>query len=200
MNRKKTLMGAIIIVTLMLISSISYLLLGDRDAYKYYTGLGSGLAISDGDQLIAFSYFNNGKSAIYTAGQDGKNVKRVSNPKEVYHLKPQFSPDGSKILYLSQDRDHIQSLYIANVDGANPKKLSDHTQHISGAPIRIHRRPCGCCLGSRSGSGMGWPGHDGQPFRRVWRRWLWSRPGHDAGADATGRLWTGHDAGSRQPG
>jgi Tol biopolymer transport system component len=132
-NRKKTLFGAIAFVALLLISSISYMLLADRDAYKYYTGLGSSLAISEDDQLIAFSYFNNGKSAIYTAGQDGRNVKRVSNPKQVYHLNPQFSPDGSRILYLSQDSNHIKSLYIANVDGANPKKLSDDSQHISGA-------------------------------------------------------------------
>ncbi|MBT2682722.1 hypothetical protein [Bacillus sp. ISL-37] len=133
MNRKKTLMGAIAFVALLLISSISYTLLADRDAYKYYTGLGSGLAISKDDQLIAFSYFNNENSAIYTAGQDGRDVKRVSNPERVYHLNPQFSSDGSKILYLSQDRKHIQSLYIANVDGANPKKISEDTQHISGA-------------------------------------------------------------------
>ncbi|MBS8263765.1 hypothetical protein DYI25_04820 [Mesobacillus boroniphilus] len=133
MNRKKTLIGAIAIVALLMAFSISYLLLADRDAYKYYTGLGSGLAISEDDQRIAFSYFNNGISAIYTAGQDGRDVKRISNPKQVYHLKPQFSPDGSKILYLSQDRNDIQSLYIANVDGANPKKISDQSQHVSGA-------------------------------------------------------------------
>ncbi|MBT2695729.1 PD40 domain-containing protein [Bacillus sp. ISL-55] len=133
MSRNKTLLGAIAFVALLLISSISYMLLADRDAYSYYTGLGSGLAISNDDQLIAFSYFNNGKSAIYTAGQDGTNVKRVSNPHEVYHSDPKFSPDGSKILYLSQDRNHIQSLYIANVDGTNPKQLSESSQHISGA-------------------------------------------------------------------
>lgn len=133
MNRKKTLLGAIAFVALLLISSISYMLLADRDAYKYYTGLGSGLAISEDDRRIAFSYFNNGNSAIYIADQDGKDVKRVSNPHEVYHSNPKFSPDGSKILYLSQDSNHIKSLYIANVDGTNPKKLSESSQHISGA-------------------------------------------------------------------
>jgi tricorn protease-like protein len=132
-NRKKALISSIAIVAFLLISSISYLLLTDRDVYKYYSGLGSGIAISEDDQLIAFSYFNNGKSAIYTAGQDGRDVKRISNPEQVYHMKPQFSPDGSKILYLSQNKNPIQSLYIANVDGTNPKKLSDELQHISGA-------------------------------------------------------------------
>ncbi|WP_226675155.1 TolB family protein [Mesobacillus jeotgali] len=133
MKRKKILLGAIAFVTLLLISSISYMLLADRDAYKYYTGLGSGLAISENDQRIAFSYINNGNSAIYTARQDGTDVKRVSNPHEVYHSNPKFSPDGNKILYLSKNNNRIQSLYIANVDGANPEKLSDKSQHISEA-------------------------------------------------------------------
>lgn len=131
--KKKALVGSIVIVALLLISSITYLLLGDRDAYKYYTGLGSGLAISVDDQHIAFSYFNNGSSAIYTAMQDGTDVKRVSNPDQVYHSNPKFSPDGSKILFLSRDRNRIQSLFTANVDGTNPKKLSDDSQHISEA-------------------------------------------------------------------
>lgn len=131
--KKKALVGSIVIVALLLISSITYLFLGDREAYKYYTGLGSGLAISVDDQHIAFSYFNNGSSAIYTARQDGTDVKRVSNPDQVYHSNPQFSPDGSKILFLSRDRNRIQSLFTANVDGTNPKKLSDDSQHISEA-------------------------------------------------------------------
>jgi dipeptidyl aminopeptidase/acylaminoacyl peptidase len=133
MNKKKSLIGAITIVALMLISSISYLLLSDRDAYKYYTGLGSGLAVSDDDQRIAFSYFNNGSSAIFTARQDGSDVKRISNPNEVYHTNPKFSPDSSRILYLSRNKDRVQSLYTANVDGTNPKKLSDGAQHVSEA-------------------------------------------------------------------
>ncbi|MBT2663142.1 PD40 domain-containing protein [Bacillus sp. ISL-45] len=131
--KKKALVGTMAIVALLLISSITYLLLGDRDTYKYYTGLGSGLAISEDDQHIAVSYFNNGSSAIYTARQDGSDVKRVSNPDQVYHSNPQFSPDGSKILYLSRNKDRIQSLYTANVDGTNPKKLSEDSQHISNA-------------------------------------------------------------------
>lgn len=133
MKNKKILVGVIGIVALLLLSSIGYLLLGDRDAYKYFTGLGSGLAVSEDDQRIAFSYFNNESSAIFTANQDGSDVKRVSNPDHVYHTNPKFSPDGSRILYLSRDSDRIQSLYTANVDGTNPKKLSESSQHVSEA-------------------------------------------------------------------
>lgn len=133
MKNKKILVGVIGIVALLLLSSIGYLLLGERDAYKYFTGLGSGLAVSEDDQRIAFSYFNNESSAIFTANQDGSDVKRVSNPDHVYHTNPKFSPDGSRILYLSRDSDRIQSLYTANVDGTNPKKISESSQHVSEA-------------------------------------------------------------------
>lgn len=133
MKNKKILVGVIGIVALLLLSSIGYLLLGDRDAYKYFTGLGSGLAVSEDDQRIAFSYFNNESSAIFTANQDGSDVKRVSNPDHVYHTNPKFSPDGSRILYLSRNSDRIQSLYTANVDGTNPKKISESSQHVSEA-------------------------------------------------------------------
>ncbi|WP_226087556.1 TolB family protein [Mesobacillus sp. S13] len=133
MKNKKILVGVIGIVALLLLSSIGYLLLGDRDAYKYYTGLGSGLAVSEDDQRIAFSYFNNESSAIFTANPDGSDVKRVSNPDHVYHTNPKFSPDGSRILYLSRDNNRIQSLYTANVDGTNPKKISESSQHVSEA-------------------------------------------------------------------
>ncbi|WP_226641436.1 TolB family protein [Mesobacillus subterraneus] len=133
MKNKKILVGVIGIVALLLLSSIGYLLLGDRDAYKYFTGLGSGLAVSEDDQRIAFSYFNNESSAIFTANQDGSDVKRVSNPDHVYHTNPKFSLDGSRILYLSRDSDRIQSLYTANVDGTNPKKISESSQHVSEA-------------------------------------------------------------------
>lgn len=132
-ENKKILVGVIGIVALLLLSSIGYLLLGDRDAYKYYTGLGSGLAVSEDDQRIAFSYFNNESSAIFTANPDGSDVKRVSNPDHVYHTNPKFSPDGSRILYLSRDNNRIQSLYTANVDGTNPKKISESSQHVSEA-------------------------------------------------------------------
>ncbi|MEH7885328.1 hypothetical protein V7654_13520 [Bacillus sp. JJ1609] len=133
MKNKKQLLISITVTTLMLVASISYLLLSDRDSYKYYTGLGSGLAISDDDQRLAFSYYQDGREAIYIAESDGKNPKKVTHPTTEQHLDPEFSPDGSKLLYLSRNADKIQSLFIANQDGVNPKKLSNDELHVSEA-------------------------------------------------------------------
>lgn len=40
---------------------------------------------------------------------------------------------AKRILYLSRDNNRIQSLYTANVDGTNPKKISESSQHVSEA-------------------------------------------------------------------
>ncbi len=133
MTKKKTLLSGIGIITLLLVACIGYILFADRDAYKYHTGLGSGIAISNDDQHIAFSFYHNGNEAIYTSKLDGTGVHRVSNPDKEYHHQPEFSPDGKKILYLSKNRDRIQSLFIANRDGSNPERLSKDTQHVSEA-------------------------------------------------------------------
>ncbi|WP_144475872.1 PD40 domain-containing protein [Cytobacillus oceanisediminis] len=133
MNKNEVLLSGIGIVALLLVACIGYLLFADRDVYTYHTGLGSKIAISNDDQQIAFSIFNNGSEAIYTAKMDGSDVHRVSNPVKAYHRQPTFSPDGKKILYLSQNRNRIQSLYIANSDGTNPEKLSRNTQHVTEA-------------------------------------------------------------------
>jgi Tol biopolymer transport system component len=133
MKNNKRLLPVIIAVTLIMAASISYLLLSDRDSYKYFSGLGNGLSISHDDQRLAFSYYQNGIEAIYTADLDGNNVQKVTHPKQERHRIPEISPDGSKLLFLSQNKERIQSLFIANLDGSNPKKLSDAAQHVSDA-------------------------------------------------------------------
>lgn len=133
MKNKKHLLYGLVITALLLLAGICYLVLNDRDSYKYYTGLGSGLAISEDDQLLAFSYYQDGREAIYVAELNGKNVKKITFPGKDQHRDPEFSPDGSKLLYLSRNDEEIQSLFIANQDGHNPNKLSSDTQHVSEA-------------------------------------------------------------------
>jgi len=133
MKNKKRILTSLVVTALMLVACISYLLLSDRDSYKYYTGLGSGLAISDDDQRLAFSYYQDGREAIYIAEANGKNAKKVTQPTKNQHRDPEFSPDGSTLLYLSRNAEGIQSLYITNQDGITPKRLNSDAQHVSEA-------------------------------------------------------------------
>lgn len=131
--RKKSLITAIILTAALMIVSILYLSLSDRDPYKYFTGLGDKVSIANNDQQIAFSYFEEGSEAIYTADADGINSKKITEPGDSRHRKPIFSPDGSKLLYFEQESDNIQSLFIVNKDGENANKLSQAGYHVSEA-------------------------------------------------------------------
>jgi Tol biopolymer transport system component len=121
------------ITVVLLALSVSYFLLRDGDVYKYHTGLGSRLALSADDQRLAFSYFRNGNEAIYSADLDTMKSEQITHPKEGRHRQPAYSPDGGKILYLSQNKERIQSLYVANNNGSAPKKLSGDGQHVADA-------------------------------------------------------------------
>lgn len=133
MKNNKRLLPVIIAVALIMFASISYLLLSDRDSYKYFSGLGSAPTISKDDQRLVFSYYQNGIESIYTADLEGRNVHKVTHPNQERHRNPEISPDGSKLLYLSQNKDRSQSLFITNLDGSNQKELSDPAQHVSDA-------------------------------------------------------------------
>ncbi|WP_423410323.1 TolB family protein [Heyndrickxia sp. MSNUG] len=133
MKNKKRILTSLAVTALLLVASISYILLSDRDSYQYYTGLGSGLSISEDDQRLAFSYYQDGREAIYVSEANGKNAKKVTKPTKGQHRDPEFSPDGSKLLFLSRNAEGIQSLFITDQDGNNLKKLSSDAQHVSEA-------------------------------------------------------------------
>jgi dipeptidyl aminopeptidase/acylaminoacyl peptidase len=133
LKTKKSLLIGSLITAVFMIASICYLVFSDQDPYKYFTGIGSKVTLSNNDQHIAFSFFQEGSEAIYTAGVDGKEVKKVTRPTGVRHRQPVFSPDASKLLYFSQDKEQIQSLYIVNIDGTNPQKLTKSGLHVAEA-------------------------------------------------------------------
>jgi Tol biopolymer transport system component len=118
---------------LLLVTSIIYSVFRDRDPYKYYTGLGSELAISPNDEKLAFSYFLDGFEAIYMADPDGENVTKISKENEGRFHTPRFSSDGKRLLFLSADHEGIQTLMIMNVDCSKSKQISDNDLHIIDA-------------------------------------------------------------------
>jgi tricorn protease len=62
---------------------------------------------------------------IWTADEDGKNVKRitVNKARDVY---PRFSPDGKWIAF-SSDRNGNMDVFIVPSAGGNPKQLTFHS-------------------------------------------------------------------------
>ena len=82
-------------------------------------------------KLVRYPHYNNGRVAftyladIWTADEDGKNVKRITANKarDVY---ARFSPDGKSIAF-SSDRNGNFDVFIVPSEGGNVKQLTFHS-------------------------------------------------------------------------
>jgi len=75
---------------------------------------------------IAFISERDGNSEIYKMDEDGRNQRRLTF-NNVYDDAPVISPDGQKIVYISE-----QLLHIMNIDGSNDRVLSSPEENIGG--------------------------------------------------------------------
>ncbi len=75
-------------------------------------------------QRIAFTSDRDGNLEMYTMGQDGSNVVRLTNTAaNVADRFPGWSPDGTKIAFVS-DRDGDSEIFVMNSDGSNVMQLT----------------------------------------------------------------------------
>lgn len=75
---------------------------------------------------IAFVSRRDGNSEIYTINDDGTNLTRLtnSNASKADNIMPQWSSDGTKLLYLSVKHGKHE-IWIMSSDGSGRKKLAD---------------------------------------------------------------------------
>ncbi len=70
---------------------------------------------------------------LYEANLDGSQLRRLTSGK-AYHAEGGFSPDGTQIVYASNETGSM-NLYIVNADGSDPRQLT-HTQNCyNGGPF-----------------------------------------------------------------
>ena len=75
---------------------------------------------------IAFASKRDGHSAIYTINDDGTDLKKLTTSIN-NAIMPQWSSDGTKILYLSQNGAKHE-IWIMNNDGSGQKRLADNCE------------------------------------------------------------------------
>lgn len=63
----------------------------------------------------------------YLMDRDGSNIIKLSEDEEWSYVD-NFSPDESKIVFLSRDINDYQSIWIIDIDGNNKRKLGDTFQ------------------------------------------------------------------------
>jgi len=92
----------------------------------------SGLALDPAGTRLAFAMKAgpaalDTSSEIYSIGTDGTGERRLTN-NTYFDAYPSFSPDGSKVIFLSK-RNGTLDLYVMNVDGSDQLLLYDSGGH-----------------------------------------------------------------------
>jgi Tol biopolymer transport system component len=93
---------------------------GDTEVLSFTTDEGSWLSIDvtpEGDSLI-FDLLGD----LYRLPIEGGEAVRITSGLG-YDSQPVISPDGNRIAFIS-DRDGATNLWVADIDGANPRQLS----------------------------------------------------------------------------
>lgn len=70
---------------------------------------------------------------IYEANLDGSSLKALTSG-PAYHAECAYSPDGSQIVYASNE-DGTMNLYIMDSDGSNVRKMTSDTSCYNGGPF-----------------------------------------------------------------
>ena len=81
----------------------------------------------DGNYLY-FSTDRDGQFEIYRTTPDGSEITRITQ-NAVDEVYPQFSPDGTKIIFQGGFYGSGAEIYIMNADGSSLEKLTDNTGH-----------------------------------------------------------------------
>ncbi len=83
-----------------------------------------------GDQIafaMEVSVDAKSQEEIFSVGIDGRNLRRLTN--NIYlDVYPAWSPDDSRIAFLSQRNDSL-GIYVMNADGTNSMELLDSDSH-----------------------------------------------------------------------
>jgi len=67
------------------------------------------------------------REEIFTIGAQGQDLRRITD-NELWDLYPSWSPDGSRIAFLSQRSDSL-GIYVMQADGSQVKLLYDSSSH-----------------------------------------------------------------------
>ena len=87
------------------------------------------LDLSPDGQTIVFELLGD----LYTLPIVGGEARRITSG-QAYDMQPRFSPDGSKLVFVS-DRNGSENLWVADADGTRPRALTSSERESYMSPI-----------------------------------------------------------------
>ena len=73
---------------------------------------------------VVFTSHRDGDTEIYVIDADGRNRKNLTN-NPALDAQPDWSPDGTKIAFISRRKGDVSQIHVMNADGTNPIRLTD---------------------------------------------------------------------------
>lgn len=91
---------------------------------SYKDGLNSGAAFSPDGKNLFLTLSQSGNSDIFKKSlETGAEIQITHGPRGAMNVEPAISPDGKKIAF-SSDRAGNTMIYVMDIDGSNPKRLT----------------------------------------------------------------------------
>jgi Tol biopolymer transport system component/imidazolonepropionase-like amidohydrolase len=88
----------------------------------------SDVDVSPDGQTLVFHMLGD----VYSVSIDGGQARALTSDL-AWNFQPRFSPDGSKIAFVS-DRDGAENIWIMDADGSNLTQVSDESEHLLHNP------------------------------------------------------------------
>jgi Tol biopolymer transport system component len=95
---------------------------GEREQITSHAKTNGGARFAPDGRTIAYSSNRNGDFEIWLRRLDGRSETRLTND-DSRQIRPEWSPDGKRIVFQSHGEDGTPKLFVANTDGGGGVRL-----------------------------------------------------------------------------
>lgn len=107
--------------------------------------------LQDGSAWIAYSHAENGAAQIWAVRDDGTGTRQVTTNMSVYDDQPNWSPDGTRIVYQRSGTAVFGDLYVVSAAGGNGGLLMPLAGPLAGGQFAPTWSPDGRLIAFSSG-------------------------------------------------